>query len=165
LALVTRERQFGNRFYLSDDQLEYGKPNAPHIKLMISSFPHLESSTAGGSAASKSNQPMDLHFFFEPLPSLQQNGIANCPNGTLAAVTVRCEPTAIAKPLVQPPICPYITVYLSLLIQARLSRHCPDGTCDGCLYHVIVESAHGCPVCTANDYQEIRGECMHTYYN
>lgn len=42
----------------------------------------------------------------------------------------------------------------------RLSRQCPDGTCDGCLYHVIVESVLACPLCRPEDFREIRGECL-----
>lgn len=32
--------------------------------------------------------------------------------------------------------------------------------CDGCVYHVIVESFYGCPLCRPDDYKEIKGECI-----
>lgn len=37
---------------------------------------------------------------------------------------------------------------------------CPDGTCNGCLYHILLESASACPVCTERDFERISGECV-----
>nr|CAD2198407.1 unnamed protein product [Meloidogyne enterolobii] len=112
--MISKQREYGG-FKLSDEQLEYEliQPNT------------------------KTQRPLDIHFFFE-----STNILIECPNGTMAAVTVRCDPSIITKPLV------------------RLSRHCPDGTCDGCLYHAIVESALACPVCNEKDFKTIRGECI-----
>ena len=73
----------------------------------------------------------------------------------MAAVTVRCDPSIITKPLV----CFYLIPKRKYFLKVRLSRHCPDGTCDGCLYHAIVESALACPVCNEKDFKTIRGEC------
>nr|CAD2124058.1 unnamed protein product [Meloidogyne enterolobii] len=114
LVMISKQREYGG-FKLSDEQLEYEltQPNT------------------------KSQRPLDIHFFFE-----STNILIECPNGTMAAVTVRCDPSIVTKPLV------------------RLSRHCPDGTCDGCLYHAIVESALACPVCNEKDFKTIRGECI-----
>uniref|UniRef100_A0A915DAE1 Elapor1/2 mannose 6-phosphate receptor homology domain-containing protein n=1 Tax=Ditylenchus dipsaci TaxID=166011 RepID=A0A915DAE1_9BILA len=42
----------------------------------------------------------------------------------------------------------------------RLSRKCPDGTCDGCVFHVIVESSYACPICHPDDFEEIRGNAL-----
>ncbi|OZC06429.1 hypothetical protein X798_06585, partial [Onchocerca flexuosa] len=42
----------------------------------------------------------------------------------------------------------------------KLPSNCPDGTCDGCLYHIIIYSSHACPICTDNDYSIIKGECI-----
>uniref|UniRef100_A0A914DDP1 MRH domain-containing protein n=1 Tax=Acrobeloides nanus TaxID=290746 RepID=A0A914DDP1_9BILA len=111
LAAVTQNRSFKN-FFLNDKVLEYD-------------------------STSIENQPIDIHFFFEPVPSK----FRSCPNGTIGVLTARCEPTATKTP------------------QIRLPRTCPDGTCDGCLYHVIVETSHACPICDKNDFEQIRGEC------
>uniref|UniRef100_A0A183C277 Elapor1/2 mannose 6-phosphate receptor homology domain-containing protein n=1 Tax=Globodera pallida TaxID=36090 RepID=A0A183C277_GLOPA len=104
----------------------------------------LQNSKRSDSATPKDHLPLDVHFFFQPSsasPSTSTSLASNCPNGTLGVITVRCESSLVTKPL------------------ARLSRQCPDGTCDGCLYHVLVESAHGCPLCRPEDFREIRGEC------
>ncbi|PIO61240.1 hypothetical protein TELCIR_17246 [Teladorsagia circumcincta] len=45
------------------------------------------------------------------------------------------------------------------MFQMRLPHTCPDGTCDGCLFHAIVESVQACPICGPGDYEMIRGEC------
>lgn len=95
---------------------------------------------AGGVAdlsAKSSTKPIDVHFFFEPTRSRS----ALCPNGTLGVVTTRCEPLAVTNP------------------EVRLSRSCPDGSCDGCLFHVLVESSFACPLCEPRDFEEIVGEC------
>lgn len=84
------------------------------------------------------SRPIDIHFYFDAISSRVQR----CVNGTLGVLTARCEPTATNEP------------------QTRLSRNCPDGTCDGCLFHVIVETSHACPICDNADFQEIRGECV-----
>lgn len=36
---------------------------------------------------------------------------------------------------------------------------CPAGTCDGCTFYFIWESAEACPLCTEQDYHEIEGAC------
>ncbi|KAI6197229.1 UPF0577 protein-like protein [Aphelenchoides besseyi] len=87
------------------------------------------------------NRPIDVHFFFEPTA----RKVGACANGTVGVVTVRCDPLATKS------------------ADVRLSRSCPDGTCDGCLFHVIVESRFGCPICDAADFDEIRGECLDGY--
>lgn len=46
------------------------------------------------------------------------------------------------------------------MMQVRLPEHCPDGTCDGCFYHIIVQSSYSCPICTEQDYTIIREECV-----
>uniref|UniRef100_A0A9J2P5S7 MRH domain-containing protein n=1 Tax=Ascaris lumbricoides TaxID=6252 RepID=A0A9J2P5S7_ASCLU len=79
----------------------------------------------------------DVHFFYGSTAASSDL----CPNGFRAVVTARCDPTRSASP------------------EARLPSGCPDGTCDGCLYHIILHTSQACPVCTANDYTVIRGEC------
>uniref|UniRef100_A0A8C9N5Q8 Endosome-lysosome associated apoptosis and autophagy regulator family member 2 n=1 Tax=Serinus canaria TaxID=9135 RepID=A0A8C9N5Q8_SERCA len=36
---------------------------------------------------------------------------------------------------------------------------CPAGTCDGCTFYFLWESAEACPLCTEQDYHEIEGAC------
>lgn len=36
---------------------------------------------------------------------------------------------------------------------------CPAGTCDGCTFHFLWESASGCPRCAEDDYHPIEGAC------
>ncbi|CAJ0931488.1 unnamed protein product, partial [Mesorhabditis belari] len=79
----------------------------------------------------------DLHFFFST-PSI---GSDICPRGSAIVVTARCDPQQNKAEL-------------------HLPRSCPDGTCDGCLYHAMLESSISCPLCTPSDYTVINGECI-----
>ncbi|MCP9265459.1 hypothetical protein DINM_020767 [Dirofilaria immitis] len=80
----------------------------------------------------------DIHFYFGSSgPSTQL-----CSHGVYTAVTLKCDPRQTTEPLV------------------KLPSNCPDGTCDGCLYHIIIYSSHACPICTDNDYSIIKGECI-----
>ena len=36
---------------------------------------------------------------------------------------------------------------------------CPAGTCDGCTFHFLWESASACPRCSEDDYHQIEGAC------
>ncbi|CAI4223838.1 unnamed protein product [Auanema sp. JU1783] len=87
--------------------------------------------------ADNSSRPLDAHFWFEAVGGAMEV----CPRGNLLVVTIRCSPTHKTPNI-------------------RLPRTCPDGTCDGCLFHIIIESAQGCPVCGSGSYQRIKGECV-----
>lgn len=41
----------------------------------------------------------------------------------------------------------------------RLCSSCPAGTCDGCTFHFLWESAGACSRCTESDYHQIEGAC------
>ncbi|CAP32475.1 Protein CBG13728 [Caenorhabditis briggsae] len=82
------------------------------------------------------SRPLDVFFWFDPVPTISQA----CPNGNQLVVVGRCLPT-------------------KKQIEMRLPHSCPDGTCDGCLFVVIMETAEACPVCESNDYETINGEC------
>uniref|UniRef100_A0A1I7YAX9 MRH domain-containing protein n=1 Tax=Steinernema glaseri TaxID=37863 RepID=A0A1I7YAX9_9BILA len=86
---------------------------------------------------SEKNRPTDIHFYYEPI----QSSLIACRNGTAAVITVRCDPHAAN-------------------LVARLPKSCPDGTCDGCLYHIIIETSMACPICEKNDFDVIKGECV-----
>lgn len=46
-------------------------------------------------------------------------------------------------------VCPYVSIHSS----------CPAGTCDGCTFHFLWQSASACPRCTEDDYHRIDGAC------
>lgn len=52
-------------------------------------------------------------------------------------------------------------VFLSSLLTGLCSpcSSCPAGTCDGCTFYFLWESAEACPLCTEQDYHEIEGAC------
>ncbi|WKY06900.1 hypothetical protein Q1695_006799 [Nippostrongylus brasiliensis] len=81
--------------------------------------------------------PLDLHLWFDSVGSSSEA----CPRGNALVVTARCTPGK-KEP------------------EIRLPHTCPDGTCDGCLFHAIIESAQACPVCGLGDYEVIKGECV-----
>uniref|UniRef100_A0A3B5M6M3 MRH domain-containing protein n=1 Tax=Xiphophorus couchianus TaxID=32473 RepID=A0A3B5M6M3_9TELE len=56
---------------------------------------------------------------------------ASCDQGRSSVITVRCDPEA----------------------------SCPAGTCDGCTFHFLWQSASACPRCTEADYHLIEGAC------
>ncbi|XP_061438291.1 endosome/lysosome-associated apoptosis and autophagy regulator family member 2 isoform X2 [Rhineura floridana] len=78
----------------------------------------------------------DVHFFYK-----SSRVTATCENGRASVVTMRCNP---AKP-----------------DQGEISvpSSCPAGTCDGCTFYFLWESADACPLCTEQDYHEIEGAC------
>ncbi|KAF1756221.1 hypothetical protein GCK72_012674 [Caenorhabditis remanei] len=83
------------------------------------------------------SRPLDVFFWFDPVASLS----STCPNGNQLVVVARCLPT-------------------KKQMEMRLPHSCPDGTCDGCLFLVIMETAQACPICESNDYETINGECV-----
>ncbi|XP_052536979.1 endosome/lysosome-associated apoptosis and autophagy regulator family member 2 isoform X2 [Tympanuchus pallidicinctus] len=78
----------------------------------------------------------DVHFFYK-----SSTATTSCEDGRATVVTVRCNPN---KP-----------------DQGELSvpSSCPAGTCDGCTFYFVWESAEACPLCTEQDYHEIEGAC------
>ncbi|VDM62544.1 unnamed protein product [Angiostrongylus costaricensis] len=85
----------------------------------------------------EASRPIDVHFWFDAVGATSEA----CPRGNAYVATARCAPGKKE-------------------VEFRLPRTCPDGTCDGCLFHAIVESVQACPVCRAGDYEMIRGECV-----
>uniref|UniRef100_A0A8R1HZA5 Tyrosine-protein kinase ephrin type A/B receptor-like domain-containing protein n=1 Tax=Caenorhabditis japonica TaxID=281687 RepID=A0A8R1HZA5_CAEJA len=81
--------------------------------------------------------PLDVFFWFDRISTIS----GACPHGNQLVVVARCQPN-------------------KKQIDMRLPRNCPDGTCDGCLFVVIMETAQACPVCEAMDYETINGECV-----
>ncbi|KAK6036332.1 hypothetical protein COOONC_26163, partial [Cooperia oncophora] len=63
------------------------------------------------------SRPIDIHMWFDSVGAASEA----CPRGNALVVTARCAPSK-KEP------------------EIRLPHTCPDGTCDGCLFHAIVES-------------------------
>ncbi|XP_063998663.1 endosome/lysosome-associated apoptosis and autophagy regulator family member 2 isoform X2 [Pogoniulus pusillus] len=82
------------------------------------------------------NKILDVHFFYK-----SSTVTTSCENGRATVVTMRCNTN---KP-----------------DQGELSvpSSCPAGTCDGCTFYFLWESAEACPLCTEQDYHEIEGAC------
>ncbi|KAK6746844.1 hypothetical protein RB195_000224 [Necator americanus] len=85
----------------------------------------------------ETSRPIDIHFWFDSV-GVPSEG---CPRGNALIITARCMPS-------------------KKQLEIRLPHTCPDGTCDGCLFHAIVESVQACPICGIGDYDMIRGECV-----
>ncbi|THD28747.1 UPF0577 protein [Fasciola hepatica] len=85
----------------------------------------------------------DLHYMFET-----DDVTASCPHGRKAMVTLRCG---------------FVfdygldDLYAGGMLEVPPS--CPDGTCDGCLYHFLWTGLQACPICRKEDYHKIVGEC------
>ncbi|XP_056655440.1 endosome/lysosome-associated apoptosis and autophagy regulator family member 2 isoform X2 [Monodelphis domestica] len=78
----------------------------------------------------------DVHFFYK-----SSTVTSSCYNGRVAVVTMRCNPSKPGQGVISVP------------------STCPAGTCDGCTFYFLWESAEACPLCTEHDYHEIEGAC------
>lgn len=78
----------------------------------------------------------DVHFFYK-----SSTTTTSCVNGRSTAVTMRCNPAKPGAGAISVP------------------SKCPAGTCDGCTFYFLWESAEACPLCTQHDLHEIEGAC------
>ncbi|XP_005358380.1 UPF0577 protein KIAA1324-like homolog isoform X1 [Microtus ochrogaster] len=78
----------------------------------------------------------DVHFFYK-----SSTGTTSCINGRSTAVKMRCNPMRPGAGVISVP------------------SKCPAGTCDGCAFYFLWESAEACPLCTEHDFHEIEGAC------
>ena len=81
----------------------------------------------------------DLHFYYlTPVPT------AACPNGRRLTLTIRCAPL------------------LEQDFQISTPKPCPDGTCDGCTFHLLIKAktSAACRLCRPSDYDTVVGECV-----
>ncbi|KAM7178402.1 endosome/lysosome-associated apoptosis and autophagy regulator family member 2 isoform 2-T2 [Macrochelys suwanniensis] len=78
----------------------------------------------------------DVNFFFK-----SSTVTTPCENGRATVVVMRCNPTKPGEGDISVP------------------SKCPVGTCDGCTFYFMWESAEACPLCTEQDYHEIEGAC------
>ncbi|XP_011803527.1 PREDICTED: UPF0577 protein KIAA1324 homolog isoform X2 [Colobus angolensis palliatus] len=79
----------------------------------------------------------DVIFFYRSNDVTQ-----SCSSGRSTTIRVRCSPQK--------------TVPGSL----SLPGTCSDGTCDGCNFHFLWESAAACPLCSVADYHAIISSCV-----
>ncbi|CAO2617324.1 Endosome/lysosome-associated apoptosis and autophagy regulator family member 2 [Lemmus lemmus] len=78
----------------------------------------------------------DVHFFYK-----SSTATTSCINGRSTAVKMRCNPMRPGAGVISVP------------------SKCPAGTCDGCAFYFLWESAEACPLCTEHDFHEIEGAC------
>uniref|UniRef100_A0A3P9J1C4 MRH domain-containing protein n=1 Tax=Oryzias latipes TaxID=8090 RepID=A0A3P9J1C4_ORYLA len=78
----------------------------------------------------------DINFFYR---STQVT--ASCDQGRSSVIIVRCNPEKSERGEISVP------------------SSCPAGTCDGCTFHFLWESASACPRCTPDNYHRIEGAC------
>ncbi|KAI3366634.1 hypothetical protein L3Q82_009319 [Scortum barcoo] len=78
----------------------------------------------------------DINFFYR-----STQATASCEQGRSSVITVRCNPEKSEQGEVSVP------------------RNCSAGTCDGCTFHFLWESASACPHCSEDDYHQIEGAC------
>ncbi|CAG04166.1 unnamed protein product, partial [Tetraodon nigroviridis] len=78
----------------------------------------------------------DIHFYYR-----SRQATASCDQGRSSVVTVRCNPEKSERGGLSVP------------------SSCLAGTCDGCTFHFLWESAAACPRCSRDDYHRIEGAC------
>ncbi|KAG8451374.1 hypothetical protein GDO86_003543 [Hymenochirus boettgeri] len=80
----------------------------------------------------------DIVFYF------RSNEVTDsCRSGRSTAVRLRCKPLKPGLGLLSPP------------------SSCPEGTCDGCMFHFLWETQVACPLCSEQDYRIITSACQH----
>lgn len=82
------------------------------------------------------NKIPDINFYFK-----SSAVTSSCEKGRATVISLRCNPTKYGQGDISVP------------------RSCPAGTCDGCNFHFLWETAEACPLCRDNDYQKIEGAC------
>ncbi|CAN0136335.1 unnamed protein product [Lampetra planeri] len=79
----------------------------------------------------------DVVFYFR-----SSDYTSSCPTGRASSIQLRCNLQMPGKGVVS------------------LPSKCPEGTCDGCSFHLLWESRQACPLCSKGDYREIIGSCV-----
>ncbi|XP_029901434.1 UPF0577 protein KIAA1324-like isoform X1 [Myripristis murdjan] len=83
-----------------------------------------------------SNDVPDINYFYR-----SNQATASCDQGRSSVISVRCNPETSEQG------------------ELSVPSSCPAGTCDGCTFHFLWESASACPRCTEGDYHQIEGAC------
>ncbi|XP_061617993.1 endosome/lysosome-associated apoptosis and autophagy regulator family member 2-like isoform X2 [Phyllopteryx taeniolatus] len=82
------------------------------------------------------NNIPDINFFYR-----STRVTASCDRGRSSVIAVRCNPRKSERG------------------ELSVPSSCPAGTCDGCAFHFLWESASACPLCTQDDYHQLDGAC------
>ncbi|XP_076341367.1 endosome/lysosome-associated apoptosis and autophagy regulator family member 2-like isoform X1 [Tachypleus tridentatus] len=80
----------------------------------------------------------DINFYYTSSVTTQA-----CKSGRATTITLHCDSNQEGTGTLMPP------------------TSCPDGTCDGCNFHFIWKTRLACRICTKDDYEVVKGECMH----
>ncbi|XP_073472062.1 endosome/lysosome-associated apoptosis and autophagy regulator 1 [Aquarana catesbeiana] len=80
----------------------------------------------------------DIIFYYRSKEVTQ-----SCISGRSTTIRLRCNPQ------------------ITDIQNISVPRHCPEGTCDGCVFHFLWETEKACPLCTVNDYHIITSVCQH----
>ncbi|XP_077565494.1 endosome/lysosome-associated apoptosis and autophagy regulator family member 2-like isoform X1 [Stigmatopora nigra] len=78
----------------------------------------------------------DINFYYR-----STQATSSCDQGRSSVIVVRCDPQKSERG------------------QISVPSSCPAGTCDGCTFHFLWESASACPLCTKDDYHQLDGAC------
>ncbi|KAK3589467.1 hypothetical protein CHS0354_030589 [Potamilus streckersoni] len=65
-----------------------------------------------------------------------------CPNGRTTILSLRCDMKQEGSGILSTP------------------PKCPDGTCDGCIFHFLWTTQSACPICRQMDFEKVIGECV-----
>ncbi len=65
-----------------------------------------------------------------------------CRKGRTTVITLRCDINQKDQGIIEMP------------------PKCPDGTCDGCGFHMLWRTREACPVCQHEDFSIVKGECI-----
>ncbi|XP_021233025.1 UPF0577 protein KIAA1324 homolog isoform X2 [Numida meleagris] len=79
----------------------------------------------------------DIVFFFRSSEVTQ-----SCAGGRATTIRLRCDPQRPGTG--------------GLAVPSK----CPEGTCDGCTFHLLWVTAEGCPRCSASHFRAIVGACQ-----
>ncbi|XP_062398096.1 endosome/lysosome-associated apoptosis and autophagy regulator 1 isoform X2 [Sardina pilchardus] len=79
----------------------------------------------------------DVIFYYRGSETTQA-----CKKGRSTTIRLRCDPSVTGNDLI------------------TLPSKCPEGTCDGCSFHLLWLSRHACPLCSERHYKKIESACI-----
>ncbi|RWS14814.1 UPF0577 protein KIAA1324-like protein [Dinothrombium tinctorium] len=83
-----------------------------------------------------SNVHSDIHLYY-----ITQMSTIACKDGRTLVITLRCAPNIEQDAVLSSP------------------KSCPYGTCDGCNFHLMIQTKAACRICKEKDYETVVGEC------
>ncbi|XP_078500344.1 endosome/lysosome-associated apoptosis and autophagy regulator 1 isoform X2 [Lissotriton helveticus] len=99
----------------------------------------LDNITSPANLFTQATSPLpDVIFYFRSNDVTQA-----CPFGRATTIHLRCDPAKVG------------------LGKLSMPSKCMDGTCDGCTFHFLWETAEACPLCSVRDYHTIVSACAH----